>query len=57
MLDAPQKTKETFGFNTAGWNVVPTAKNIIETIAPQLGVLPNFKENENKSFIAAALKN
>lgn len=51
MLDAPQKTKETHGFNTAGWNVVPTAKNIIETIAPQLDVLPDFSVKEGKGFI------
>ncbi len=56
MLDAPQKSKETFGFNTAGWNVVPTAKKIIETIAPQLEVLPDFTENEKNGYISASLK-
>lgn len=33
LLDEPKGIKETFGFATAGWNVAPTAKEIIETIA------------------------
>ena len=30
MLDDPKGLEETYGFVTAGWNAVPTAKNIIE---------------------------
>ncbi|MDE2447003.1 MAG: penicillin-binding protein 2, partial [Alphaproteobacteria bacterium] len=42
MLDEPQAVPGTFGFNTAGWNAVPTAANIIERVAPMLGVMPQF---------------
>lgn len=30
MLDNPKASKETYGYNTAGWNAVPIAKDIIE---------------------------
>ena len=42
MLDEPQAIPGTFGFQTAGWNAVPTSANIIERIAPMLGVEPEF---------------
>jgi cell division protein FtsI (penicillin-binding protein 3) len=42
MLDEPQAVPGTYGFNTAGWNAVPTAANIIERVAPMLGVEPQF---------------
>lgn len=32
MLDSPKASKETFGYNTAGWNAVPVAGEIIEEI-------------------------
>lgn len=32
MLDDPKANKETFGYNTAGWNAVPVAGEIIEEI-------------------------
>lgn len=32
VLDNPQGIKETYGYDSAGWNIVPTAKNIIENI-------------------------
>lgn len=38
MLDAPKATKKTFGYATAGWNVTPYAGQLIERIAPLLGV-------------------
>jgi hypothetical protein len=40
VLDEPKAIKETFGFATAGWNAAPTAGNIINRIAPMLGVFP-----------------
>lgn len=40
MLDEPKATEKTYGFSTAGWNAVPTAGNIIATIAPLLGISP-----------------
>lgn len=42
MLDEPQAIPGTYGFNTAGWNAVPTAAKIIERVAPMLGVEPQF---------------
>lgn len=37
-LENPKASKETFGFATAGWIAAPIAKNIIEKIAPILGI-------------------
>lgn len=36
--DEPKAIEGTFGYATAGWNAAPTAKNVIERIAPMLGV-------------------
>ena len=55
MLDEPQALPETYGFATAGWNAVPTASKIIERIAPLLGVLPVFTE-EDKAKLAKLAK-
>ncbi len=55
MMENPKKTKETAGFNTAGWNVVPCAGKIIEKIAPYLGVAPR-PEEEQPSYIQASYK-
>ena len=56
MMDSPKRTKETFGFNTAGWNSVPTASEIIKAIAPQLNVQANFDLDEviNSKIIEAS---
>ncbi len=53
MLENPQKRKEDWYFNTAGWNSVPTAGRIIETIAPHLGIAPRL-EIEKPSYIEVA---
>jgi cell division protein FtsI (penicillin-binding protein 3) len=37
-LDQPRPIRETHGFNTAGWNAAPTGGDIIERVAPVLGV-------------------
>jgi len=50
MLDDPKAIPGTYGFATAGWNAVPTAANIIERIAPMLGIQPVFTEDELKKF-------
>ena len=42
MLDEPKPTPETYGFATSGWNAVPVGGQIIERIAPMLGVTPEF---------------
>jgi cell division protein FtsI (penicillin-binding protein 3) len=44
MLDEPKATPETYGFDTAGWNAVPTAALLIARIAPMLGIAPQFTE-------------
>ena len=46
MLDEPQALPETYGFATSGWNAVPTAAKIIERVAPLLGVVPVFTEED-----------
>ena len=40
MIENPAKRKEDWYFNTAGWNSCPTGGQIIEAIAPILGVEP-----------------
>jgi cell division protein FtsI (penicillin-binding protein 3) len=42
ILDEPQGTPETKGFATSGWNAAPTAGNVVERIAPMLGIVPRF---------------
>jgi cell division protein FtsI (penicillin-binding protein 3) len=37
-LDSPQRTPDSFGFITGGWNAAPTAGHVIERIAPFVGV-------------------
>jgi cell division protein FtsI (penicillin-binding protein 3) len=37
-LDSPQRTPDSFGFITGGWNAAPTAGHIIDRIAPFVGV-------------------
>jgi len=39
-LDSPQKTPDSMGFITGGWNAAPTAGKVIARIAPFLGVKP-----------------
>ena len=56
MMDSPKRLKETSGQHTAGWNSVPTASEIIKTIAPQLNVQANFDLDEiiNNKIIEAS---
>ena len=56
VIDEPKATKETFGFNTAGWNAVPISKNIISAIAPQLNIKADFDLEKQKSIVDAAYK-
>jgi cell division protein FtsI (penicillin-binding protein 3) len=37
-LDSPQRTPDSFGFITGGWNAAPTAGHVIARIAPFVGV-------------------
>ncbi|MDD3669311.1 MAG: penicillin-binding protein 2 [Alphaproteobacteria bacterium] len=40
VLENPKRLKETWGFNTAGWNAKPAGLAIVAQIAPYLGVTP-----------------
>jgi cell division protein FtsI (penicillin-binding protein 3) len=40
LVDEPHGTKESHGFATAGWTVVPATSRLIQRIAPILGVPP-----------------
>ena len=42
-LDEPQGIKETYNYATAGWNVVPTAKNIISRLLSWLSDGEKYK--------------
>lgn len=56
MLDSPKKTKETYYFNTAAWNAVPTAEKIIATVAPQLGITPRpYESKQVAPYVKASL--
>ncbi|HBO59390.1 MAG TPA: penicillin-binding protein [Alphaproteobacteria bacterium] len=57
MLDSPKKIKETYYLNTAAWNAVPTAEQIITTVAPQLGIMPRpFDPKREAPYVKAALE-
>jgi cell division protein FtsI (penicillin-binding protein 3) len=47
ILDEPQAIQGTFGFMTSGWNAAPTTGNIVERVAPLLGVPPRFEAPPN----------
>ena len=51
MLDEPQATPDTHGYNLAGWNAAPAAADIVRRIAPLLGVLPYFENPEQQAAI------
>jgi len=40
ILDEPHGTKKTHGFATGGWVAAPAVRQIIERVAPMLGVMP-----------------
>jgi cell division protein FtsI (penicillin-binding protein 3) len=51
MLDEPKATKDTYGFNTAGWNVAPVVSGTISRIAPMLGVQPDMNREPDMSQV------
>lgn len=56
MMEAPHKLKETFYFNTAAWNAVPTAERIISAVAPQLGIAPRpYEPTQAAPYVKASL--
>ena len=40
MVDEPVGQKFSYGYATAGWVAAPAIRQIVEQIAPKLGVLP-----------------
>ncbi len=54
MLDEPQRVQESSNQATAGVNAAPTARRIIERIAPILGVAPK-RERDQRKFDAKVL--
>jgi cell division protein FtsI (penicillin-binding protein 3) len=54
-LDSPQRTPDSMGFITGGWNAAPTAGRIIERIAPFVGVKRQSDTLAALSPIAAAV--
>ena len=56
VFDDPKGLKETFNHTEAGWNAVPTAKNIIMAVAPQLNLKVDFDLDKQKSIVDAAYK-
>lgn len=49
-LDDPQRLKETYGFNTAGWNAAPLGGRILERVAGVTGVLPREEGKVTEPF-------
>lgn len=56
VFDDPKGLPETFNHTEAGWNAVPTSKNIIAAVAPQLNVRADFDLERQKSIVDAAYK-
>jgi len=56
ILDEPQPLPETYGFQTSGWNAVPTAGRVIARIAPMLGIEPRFDLPPPDQLILAKAK-
>lgn len=55
VLENPQRIKETFNFNTAGWNAKPTGLQIVSEIAPYLGV-PAQEDWEQPNYMKRAIE-
>ena len=53
MIENPAKRKEDWNFNTAGWNACPTGGQIIEAIAPILGIEPK-EDMEKPAYMEGA---
>jgi cell division protein FtsI (penicillin-binding protein 3) len=56
MLDEPQKLPETMGFNTSGWNAVPTGGAVVARIAPLLGITPRLDLPPADKLILASVR-
>ncbi len=47
VLDEPQPTDDSYGYNTAGWNAVPVAGKIIRKTTALLGLVPVNRERDD----------
>ena len=41
ILDEPKGTKKTLGYATGGWVAAPMVHNIVEQMAPIMGIVPS----------------
>ncbi len=57
MMDEPKPSEETFWYATSGWNAVPTAGEIIATIAPQLNLRANYDIDDKRMKMIEASYN
>ena len=48
MMETPKAVPGTFGFSTARWNCFPVTKNIVQQMAPILGIQPDLSRTEKK---------
>ncbi|MEL6360104.1 MAG: penicillin-binding protein 2 [Pseudomonadota bacterium] len=55
-LDNPQPTKDTFGYATAGWTAAPLFADIVERIAPLLGVMPKSTPMDSDDVFPLAIQ-
>jgi len=46
IIDEPQPTPDSYGYSTSGWNAAPATGNVIERVAPMLGIPPRFEAPE-----------
>ncbi len=49
MIDEPKGTKKTYNYATGGWVAAPAMRNVVERIAPILGVAPATEGFETAS--------
>ncbi len=49
MVDEPKGKKSTFNYATGGWVAAPAMRNVVERIAPILGVAPAIEGYETES--------
>lgn len=54
MLDEPQRSAETHGQATSGWNAVPTAGKLIRRIAPMLELMPRLDRTAEAAPLESA---
>ncbi|MCS0497495.1 penicillin-binding protein 2 [Ancylobacter sp. MQZ15Z-1] len=56
MLDEPKAVEGTYGYATAGWNAAPTTANIIQRVAPMLGIMPRPDLPSPESILTSSAK-